>query len=106
MEVRLHPEARQELASLDPRERKAMQNAMAKLEELEVHLGFPHASRVLGTDRIWELRPRAGRSRWRAFFRVQGGVAWVAAIGPESHVDRQGFRRAVKLAEWRLEELA
>lgn len=102
MEVLYVPEARQERAALDVRERDALDHAIEKLELGEVPLGHPHASRVRGADRIWELRPRAGRARHRAFFRIIHGTAVIGAVGPEALVDRRGFRRAVRHAEERL----
>ncbi len=81
-----------------------MQNAFDKLIEVGMDIRFPHVSRVMGADRIWELRPRAGRSRSRALFRVVGGAFMIVAIGPEAGIDRRGFSRAVARAEGRLAE--
>jgi hypothetical protein len=54
---------------------------------------------------IRELRPRAGRSPWRALYRrVTDGLV-VLAIGPEAQHDKRGFDRAVRLAEERLREI-
>ena len=58
-----------------------------------------------GADRLRELRPRAGRSPWRAFYRRVGGDVVIAAIGPEANVDPRAFRQAVRAAEDRLAEL-
>lgn len=52
-----------------------------------------------------ELRPRGGRSRWRAFYRQIGPAFVIAAIGPEADVDRRKFRKAVAEAERRLDEV-
>lgn len=102
MEIWIHPEALSEFEALDPRERRAMTNALEKLSVLGRDILYPHASRVVGADHLWELRPRAGRSRARAFYRpVSDGIA-VAAFGPEFHFDPRGFRRAVDRAERRL----
>jgi hypothetical protein len=101
MEIRLHPDARRELGSLDDRERKAMDNALDKLERFGISLGFPHSSQVRGAARLRELRPRAGRSRWRAQYRVEGGVAHVLAVVPDGAIDRRAFRRGTERAERR-----
>lgn len=56
-------------------------------------------------DRLRELRPRAGRSAWRALYRQVGEVLVVAAVGPEAQSDPRGFERAVRRALQRLAEL-
>jgi hypothetical protein len=104
VEVRLVAEADAELNALPPGEQEALRRSFRKLEEQGAQLRFPHSSAVRGADRLRELRPRAGRSRWRAFYRQAGAVMWVGAIGPEATVDRLGFARAVRSAERRLSE--
>jgi hypothetical protein len=105
VEVRLLAEAQDEFASLPAAERQAAQRAMRKLGDSGIRSGFPHTSAVRDADRLRELRPRAGRSRWRVFYRQVGTVIWVGAIGPEANVDRLGFARAVRAAERRLQRL-
>lgn len=78
---------------------------MEKLEAYGDLLGFPHTSNLKGADRLRELRPRAGRSPWRAFYRRIGDTLVIAAVGPEANVDRRGFRAAVQHAEARLAEI-
>lgn len=75
-----------------------MDHAFEKLEALGIRLPFPHQSDVRGAEGIRELRPRGGRSRWRAFYRRIGDAMVIGAVGPEAEVDRRGFRRAVRLA--------
>ncbi len=82
-----------------------MDHAFEKLEALGVRLPFPHQSDVQGAEGVRELRPRGGRSRWRAFYRRIGDAMVVGAVGPEAKVDRRGFRRAVRLAARRLDAL-
>ena len=105
MEVEYHPEAKAELLRLPEREREAVREAVRKLRALGPTLGFPHSSAIRGADRLRELRPRAGRSRWRGFYRQIGQVMWVGAIGPEAEIDRLGFERAIRSAERRLATL-
>lgn len=102
MNVELHPEAERELQGLPGGERNAMQNAFEKLEVHGDRLPFPHSSRVKGVGQLRELRPRAGRSPWRAFYRRIGDTLIIGAIGPETHADPQGFGRAVRAAGERL----
>lgn len=78
---------------------------MEKLQALGAQLPFPHASHVEGAAALFELRPRAGRSPWRAFYRQVGAAMVIAAIGPEATVDPRGFARAVRVAERRLNTL-
>lgn len=104
LRVRLLAEARTELLAMEPHERAAMQRALRKLEAIGERLGFPDTSAVRTAEStLRELRPRAGRSPWRAFYRRVGSTLVVAAIGPEATADHTGFRRAVRQAERRLE---
>ena len=59
-------EAATERLSLPASERNALLHAVEKLEAFGPSLGFPHSSGVQGFPGLRELRPRAGRSRWRA----------------------------------------
>ncbi len=105
MEVQLHPEAVKEFERLPGREREAMANARVKLEALGDQLGFPHSSSVRDAERLRELRPRTGRSPWRAFYRRIGEAMVIGAIGPEATVDPNGFQRTVRAALERLAAL-
>ncbi len=102
MEVYFHPAARVELDALPAAEKRAIDHAVEKLGALGAQLPFPHASKVRGAATLFELRPRAGRSRWRVFYRQVGTVMIIAAIGPEARVDARGFARAVEQAQRRL----
>jgi hypothetical protein len=55
-----------------------MWRAVDKLRELGPHLPFPHASAVRGNEGagLRELRPRAGRSPWRAIYASATGRWW------------------------------
>jgi hypothetical protein len=75
------------------------------VREAGPHLGYPHSSAVRDADRLSELRPRAGRSAWRALYRQVGEVFVVAAVGPEAQSDPRGFKRSVRWAIQRLESL-
>jgi hypothetical protein len=91
--VEFHPDARPEFRAVPASERLAMQAAVKKLEDHGDRLGAPHTSQVKGARSLRELRPRSGRSPWRAFYRRVGDVLVVAAFGPEALVDQQGFDR-------------
>src|SRR6266508_3226089 len=103
--VYLHPEADLELGKLPAGERVAILNVTEKLKEIGPQLGYPHSGDVRGATNLRELRPRQGRSPWRAFYRRIGTVFVVAAVGPEAEVNPKGFKRAVKVAEQRLDEV-
>jgi hypothetical protein len=103
--VYLLPRAEADLQLLPLAERAAVLNAAKKLEALGPDLGYPHSSAVRDADRLRELRPRGGRSAWRAFYRRFGDVFVVAAVGSEAEADPRGFKRAVAAAEARLEEV-
>jgi hypothetical protein len=103
--VLLHPLAKKELAALTVQEKGAVDNAMKKLEALGPDLGYPHSSAVQASDRIRELRPRSGRSQWRAFYRRIGDVFLVGAVGPEAQVDPRKFDKAVRAAEKRINDV-
>lgn len=102
--VYLH-EAELERAALPKAERAALINADAKLGAYGPQLGYPHTSAVRDADRLRELRPRAGRSAWRALYRQVGEVFVVAAVVREAQSDRRGFDRAVRRALQRLMDL-
>ena len=102
MNVLTHAGAAEEYRELPEREQDAIDNAIAKLRALGDQLGYPHSSAVKGADRLRELRPRAGRSPWRAFYRRIGDVAVIGAFGPEASVDPRGFQAALQRAADRL----
>src|SRR5690625_442725 len=99
------PGAASERGRLEARERAVLHNAVRKLEALGPDLGYPHSSDVPGADRSRELRPRAGRSAFRALYRQIGGLFVIAAIAPEALHDRKGLDRACHAAETRLGEI-
>lgn len=102
MDVHYDPAATVELNALPVNERIAIVHAVEKLVVFGTRLPFPHSSKVQGAEDLWELRPRAGRSRWRAFYRRVGTSLVIGAIGPEAKTDPPGFRRAIAAAEERL----
>jgi hypothetical protein len=91
-----------EREALVPKERAALINAEAALGP---RLPYPHSSAVQGADRLRELRPRGGRSPWRALYRQIGGEFIVAAVAPEAQVDARRFAAACRRAEARLAEI-
>jgi hypothetical protein len=101
VDVVLLREAEAELSALPSGERIAMLHVIEKLRVLRTLLAAPHSSQVKGTN-LRELRPRAGRSRWRAFYRRIGAEMVIGAIGPEAIRDRLGFNRSVEAAATRL----
>ena len=83
-----------------------MMAAVAKLEAFGDQLGAPHSSQVKGSRAgIRELRPRSGRSPWRALYRRVGVAMVILAVCPEAMRDRRGFDRAVRRAGERLKEI-
>jgi hypothetical protein len=98
-------EAAMERLSLPATERNALLHAVEKLEAFGPSLGFPHSSSVQGVPGLRELRPRAGRSPWRAMYQRVGDVFVIAAIGPEAQADHRRFAKAARLAMSRLAEL-
>ena len=103
--MRLTPEARAELLGLPRAEQQALLNGLEKLRDLGVRLGYPNTSKVQGAHDLRELRPRAGRSAWRAFYRRIGDTLVVGAIGPEARANPRGFRAAVATAVERLDAI-
>ncbi len=83
MDIRLTQGAEEELAGIPPSEQRAMQAAFEKLEQFGDLLPFPHSSKIVERN-LRELRPRAGRSRWRAFYRRIAEMIVIGAIGPEA----------------------
>src|SRR5580700_6508418 len=78
------PDAVVELLAMKSREEhRALLNAVRKLGELGEQLGPPHMKPLKG-DRaaaLHELRPRQGRSDWRAIYRRAGAFYVILALG-------------------------
>jgi hypothetical protein len=104
-----HPQADAERdASWPAQEKVAMLHAVQKLEAAGPRLGHPHSSAVQGEQGqgLRELRPRAGRSRWRPIYRrVNPSTFVILAVGPEAQIDSRGFARAVGRAVERFGQL-
>jgi len=107
--VRWHPAAAAERdASWPPAEKAAMNNAVQKLQAAGPRLPHPHASAVQGQAGAGfrELRPRAGRSRWRPIYRQAAPDTFViVAVAPEAQIDQRGFDAAVERAVSRFANL-
>jgi hypothetical protein len=106
--VRWHPDAERERDTSWPaKEKVAMLNAAQKLEAAGPRLGHPHSSAVQGEGGkgFRELRPRAGRSRWRPLYRQVTATGFVIfAVAPEAAIDGRGFQAAVARAAERFAE--
>ena len=104
-----HPEAAVERdASWPPEEKVAMEHAVEKLKAAGPRLMHPHSSAVQGATGkgFRELRPRAGRSRWRPIYRRATPDTFViAAVAPEAQIDQRGFDAAVARAVARFEQI-
>jgi hypothetical protein len=103
--VRYLEEATRERDALPSRERLALDHVVDKLQAFGPQLPFPHQSSVRGAPRLRELRPRAGRSPWRALYARVAEAFVIAAVGPEATTDPRGFDRAVANALTRLEDV-
>jgi hypothetical protein len=70
------------LAMKSKEEHRALLNAVRKLGELGERLGPPHMKPLKGDHAaaLRELRPRQGRSDWRAIYRRAGGFYVILAI--------------------------
>ena len=71
-------------------------------------LGHPHSSAVHGEvgHGLRELRPRAGRSRWRPIYRrVNPSTFVIFAVAPEAEIDSRGYDAAVARAVERFKAL-
>jgi hypothetical protein len=101
--VEWHAHAMEELMRLPKDEQAALDHAVEKLAALGPRLPYPHQSAVKGHRALRELRPRGGRSPWRALYERRGSAFVIAAVAPEAEVDSRGFGRAVRLARRRLE---
>ena len=99
------PEAKSERLVPPRVARNALIHAVEKLETFGPELGYPPTSAVQGFAGLRELRPRAGRSPWRALYRRLGEVFVIAAVGPEAQSNQRGFERAARQAGVRLAEI-
>jgi hypothetical protein len=85
-----------------------MLNAVEKLKAAGPRLPYPHSSAVQGHqgNGFRELRPRAGKSRWRPIYRQVTMQAFVTfSMGPEAQLDQRGFEAAVQRAVERFADL-
>ncbi len=85
-----------------------MRHAVEKLEAAGPRLGHPHSSALRGEQGkgLRELRPRAGRSRWRPIYRrISPSTFVIFAVGPEAEIDGRGYDQAVARAAARFEQL-
>jgi hypothetical protein len=100
-------EAEQERDALPPGERSAVINADKKLRALGPKLLWPHSGTVKSVPegRLRELRPRGGRSPWRALYTQVGEGFVIAALGPDGENDPRRFQQAVTRALDRLSKL-
>ena len=91
-----------ELRRSDPREFSAVLNARRLLAECGFQLDYPHTSAVRGSGLgLRELRPRAGRSRYRVLYRRFGGALVLLSLAPEAQHQPRGFAQAIARAEER-----
>lgn len=89
------------LAMKSKEEHRALLNAVRKLGELGDQLGPPHMKPLKG-DRaamLRELRPRQGRSDWRAIYRRAGDFHVILAI--DRHKD---FAALIERAQARAQQ--
>lgn len=100
--VRYLDEAKAERDRLPAGERVAIQHAVEKLEALGPQLPYPRSSDVRNAPRLRELRPRAGRSRWRPLYARVGQEFVIAAIAPDGETDPRRFAKACAVAGERL----
>ena len=104
-----HVEFATEIAALgrrEPREFRAVFNARRMLYERGSALGYPHTSAVRGSKTgLRELRPRAGRSRYRVLYRRYGDNLVLLALAREAQTDPRDFARAIVAAERRAHDL-
>lgn len=107
--VRWLPDAETERELARPEgEIQAMWNVIEKLMSEGARLRFPHTSAVAGSplEGLRELRPRAGRSRWRPLYiQVEKTEFLILTVAPEAQIDKRGFRAAVERAEARWDVL-
>lgn len=69
---------------------------------------LPYEESVKGDDGsgLRELRPRAGRSRWRPIYRQVGSRTFVIlSVAPEAVIDSRGFDEKVRDARRRFDQL-
>jgi hypothetical protein len=107
--VRWYPDAESARdASWPPEEKVAMEHAVDKLKAAGPRLMHPHSSAVQGATGkgFRELRPRAGRSRWRPIYRrVTPSTFVIVAVAPEAQIDQRGFDAAVARAVERFSKI-
>lgn len=101
--VEYHAEAIEEYNKLrDPKQRKGVMHAVARLRTDGPKLTQPHMKPVAGTRQLRELRPAGGTALVRPLYlRFDERSFKVLAIAPEAMVDPSGFKAAVERARRR-----
>jgi hypothetical protein len=98
------PEAVMELATAvkSKEERKAIFNAVDKLRQLGEQLAPPHMKPLKGLQAggLRELRPRQGRSDWRALYIRRGWGYVILAIDRHDNFDASVARAQRRAAQY------
>lgn len=95
-----HPDAVREFEEIrDKKTRRSILTAVSILSQLGTDAVEPHAKKVQGAKKLWELRPGGGRVLVRPIYLRRGDrEIIILAIGPEAMVDQSGFDAAVRRA--------
>jgi hypothetical protein len=88
--VQWHPEAEEELMQLPRDEQLALDHAVGKLAAIGPALPYPHQSAVKAGQGLRELRPRGGRSRWRALYDRAATRSWLLLSRPKRRSTGEG----------------
>ncbi len=87
--------------SLDGRSRAKVARTLDLLEEFGVGLGMPYAKPL--ENRLWELRVREGRNRYRVIYFLATGRTFVLLHGFSKKTSAVS-RKEIEIAERRREE--
>ena len=99
--------ARRFLQLLEPKLRAKAYRTLALLEELGSALSFPHSRKIIGTEKLYELRIKQASNICRLFYFQYGKELYVVLSGfvkKTDKTDRQEIERAIRFMNEYLEE--
>jgi hypothetical protein len=100
-----HPAAVEDFQGIkDKQARKKVLTIVAILAKAGTSITEPHAKKVQGEAKLYELRPGGGKTLLRPLYAQIDAYLVILAIGPEAQADPSGFAAAVKRAKRRAKD--
>lgn len=100
-----HPGAVEDFQGVKEKQaRKKVLTIASILAQTGARITEPHAKKVQGENKLYELRPGGGKTLLRPLYAQIDGYLVILAIGPEAVADPSGFKAAVDRAKRRAKD--